>query len=138
MGKHKWTEKTPETLFRSGSKSDNKMDHVRTQAMVDAGICAKPDVGTYEKNGAEHVEKLSGGISLFNSISRARRWWYRIPSRSAIPVGLVLVANFEGEEAVPGTHYQLEPLVDMPMRDFKRLLKEVQIEADPIDAKAGT
>jgi hypothetical protein len=126
------SETSREATYRAGTKTDNKMTYVRTPEMVTAGQCEAADVITYVENGQTLVRALAGGISLFNAVSPSRSWWYRLPPQK-LPVGLVFTwkAKTEGIPA-PGTHYQIEPLRNMPLDHYRRLLKDVQVQPEPI------
>ena len=121
-----------EDTYRAGTKTDNKMTYVRTPEMVQAGVCERADIDTFDRNGKTLVKGLTGGISLYNATSPQRRWWYRVPGQK-LPVGLVWVWSGPPEGVPnPGTHYQIEPLVDMPLDHYRRLLGEVKVADEPI------
>lgn len=125
-------ETSPEDLYRGGTKENNKMTYVRTPAMVAAKICESHDIETDVRGGVTYVTGLSGGISLYNQTSSVRKWWYRVPQQK-LPVGLVF--QWRGPEAelpTPGTHYQIEPLVDMTLEYYQQLLGKVQVDTKPI------
>lgn len=121
-----------EAVYRAGTKTDNKMTYVRTPEMVAKGICERSDIETFSKESKTHVKGLSGGISLFNQKNASRKWWYRVPAQK-LPVGLVF--HWRGPKDAlpePGTHYQIEPLVDMPLDYYVKLLGDVSVDKEPI------
>jgi len=100
--------------------------------MVAEGECERADIETFTESAVTQVKGLSGGLSLFNQTSSSRPWWYRVPKQK-LPVGLVFQWRGPTEGLpVPGTHYQIEPLVDMPLTHYLKLLRDIQVDERPV------
>ncbi|MCM8531911.1 MAG: hypothetical protein NE330_12170 [Lentisphaeraceae bacterium] len=118
-----------EDLYRGGNQTENKMQHIRTPQMVKDGICKRADISI---TSGGLVGKLSGGLSVYNRTHKDWKFWYRIPKQK-LPVGLVATwAGHNNEIPSPGTHYYIEPLYDMPLTEYKRLLSKINIDSEPI------
>jgi hypothetical protein len=100
----------PETttdLYRMGSTSSPRMDHVRLGK----------DIAPFEKDGVLWVAARSGGVSTFSMQGFRRNWW-RLPQGYAYPDALSVVNDH-------GNHYSWEPRVEMPVADYVALLAAV-------------
>lgn len=100
----------PETttdLYRRGSASSPRMDHVRVGK----------DIYSFESDGMLWVRARSGGVSTFSKQGFGQHWW-RLP-RGYIYPDILYVVNDHGN------HYNGEPNVDMPLAEYVALLAAV-------------
>ena len=100
----------PETttdLYRRGSASSPRMDHVRVGK----------DITSFERDGVLWVAARSGGVSTFSSQGVGTHWW-RLPRGYTYPDTLVAVNDH-------GNHYNWEPSADMPFAEYVTLLAAV-------------
>ena len=100
----------PETttdLYRRGSASSPRMDHVRVGK----------DISPFERDGVLWVAARSGGVSTFASQGIGTHWW-RLPQGYTYPDTLAVVNDH-------GNHYNWEPRADMPLAEYVALLAEV-------------
>jgi hypothetical protein len=73
------------------------------------------------------VKERPRGLSTFDKpgIPAGKDWeYYRIPKGTNLPHGLVLVKD-EYNVKFGATHYTIAPAFDMPLSDFKMLLKQL-------------
>ena len=100
----------PETttdLYRMGSASSPRMDHVRVSK----------DIAPFEKEGVVWVAVRSGGVSTFSTQGFGRNWW-QLPQGYTYPDALCVVNDH-------GNHYSWEPRVAMSLADYVALLAAV-------------
>ena len=119
-------------LYRLGNYNQNKLDAIRDRDVERVRfyrVAGRGDSKVPTGRSGE-VEWISagpaGGISLFDDIHTAPiggKHWYKIPAGVKIPSGLGLHAG----RAVPrrATHYTLHAALDMPMDNFKILLRTI-------------
>lgn len=125
----------PLDLFRLGNFESNKIDVVRNrdiEAIVFyrcRGVDSKVATGqsgevVWVKGGP------NGGISLFDDIETAPitgKFWYKIAKTAEIPAGLGLADS--KKKLNKATHYQIFPSADMPLDNFKLLLRQIAEDA---------
>jgi len=95
------------------------------------------DIEIYEKqvNGEimTYVDSTSGGLSTFDaplpSQHKNAHWW-KIPSSTIIPDGLVITKDHTIKQ-LDITHYTIQPSNDMPLTEYKRLLRILAKSAQP-------
>ncbi|MCF6259113.1 MAG: hypothetical protein L3J98_02975 [Gammaproteobacteria bacterium] len=118
-------------LYRLGNSKHNKIDVVRNRDIEeiefyryrgkDSKIATgRPGEVQWVKGG------IGGGISLFDDIDTAPisgRFWYKIPKGIQIPSGLGLCDSRKRPNKA--THYTIFPAVDMPLDNFKVLLRGI-------------
>ena len=116
----------PLDLFRLGGvqneKPISKMDHVRPRDIRNI---------EFTRNGATWLHAgPQGGISLFDDIKTAPikgNNWFKIPKdspeNSKLPPGLALYKGTEKKGIA--THYTIYPTVEMPLDNFKLLLRSI-------------
>jgi hypothetical protein len=116
----------PLDLYRLGGVKDDepwdKMDHVRHR-----------DIRNIEfiRNGLTWLHPgPQGGISLFDDVKTAPikgNHWFKIPKdapdQSKLPPGLALYKGTEKKGKA--THYTIYPTVEMPLDNFKLLLRSI-------------
>ncbi len=139
----------PLDLYRLGNKERNKIDILRNRDIAEIvfyryrGVDSKVETGRsgeicWVKGGP------NGGISLFDDIKSAPisgKFWYKIPKNVDIPSGLGLCDS--RKKLNKATHYTIFPAVDMPLDNFKLLLRQiaedVKVKAmfDRIESNAG-
>lgn len=121
----------PLDLFRLGSSQSNKIDVIRDRDIeeIDFYRCQGSDSKLPTGNSGE-VRWVkggpNGGISLFDDIETAPitgKFWYRIPIDVEIPGGLGLCDSRKRPNKA--THYTIFPAVDMPLDNFKLLLRQI-------------
>lgn len=133
----------PLDLYRLGNAEGNKIDVIRNRDIEEIefyrcrGIDSKVPTG---QSGEVRWVKggPGGGISLFDDIATAPitgKYWYKIPKDEKIPAGLGLCDS----KKRPGkaTHYQIYPAVDMPLDNFKLLLRQIaeSVKVNPMFIK---
>ena len=119
-------------LFRSGNATEQNLDKVRIPPRN-----GSVDIEIYEQqiNGEiiTYVDSTSGGISTFDaplpSQNKKARWW-KIPSGTIIPDGLVITKDHT-IKPLDITHYTIQPFNDMPLTEYKRLLRILAQSALP-------
>jgi|GEM_PF-6638802 len=99
---------TTVNLYRNGNATSPRMDNVRST-----------DVTIQDRSGVPWVVGGSGGISTYDTRDD-RRYWWQLPSGSAVPAGLNLVLDPD----LPG-HWLWEPGSDMTLANYKQLLLQV-------------
>jgi len=100
----------PETttdLYRRGSASSPRLDHVRVGKDIDA----------FERDSILWVRGRSGGVSTFSRPGFGPHWW-RLSQGYIYPGALDIVNDH-------GHHYSWEPNVDMPLATYGALLAAV-------------
>jgi hypothetical protein len=100
----------PETttdLYRRGSASSPRLDHVRVGK----------DIEAFERDSMLWVRARSGGVSTFSRLAFGQHWW-RLPQGYSYPDTLDVVNDY-------GHHYSWEPNVDMPLAEYVALLVAV-------------
>ena len=100
----------PETttdLYRRGSASSPRMDHVRVGK----------DISPFERGGVLWVAARSGGVSTFSSQGVGTHWWL-LPRGYTYSDTLAVVNDH-------GNHYNWEPRADMLLAEYITLLVEV-------------
>lgn len=118
-------------MYRLGNAEGNKIDVIRNRAIEEIefyrcrGVVSKVPTG---QPGEVHWVKggPGGGISLFDDIETAPiigKYWYRIPKNEKIPTGLGICDS--KKRTGKATHYQIYPTVDMPLDNFKLLLRQI-------------
>ncbi len=121
----------PLDLYRLGTKDSNRIDAVRDRDILRSefyrcqGVDSKTPTGKpseirWVKGG------ISGGISLFDDIATAPisgKYWYKIPKDVDVPDGLGVCDSHA--RAGQATHYTIFPSVDMPLDNFKLLLRQI-------------
>ncbi len=121
----------PLDLFRLGNNKHNKIDMIRNRDIEEIEFyrCRGLDTKTPTGNSGE-VRWVKGGpgggISLFDDILTAPisgKFWYRIPRDVKIPDGLGLCDS--RRKPNKATHYTIFPAVDMPLDNFKLLLRQI-------------
>ncbi|MCF6236107.1 MAG: hypothetical protein L3J70_07005 [Gammaproteobacteria bacterium] len=129
----------PLDLYRLGNKESNKIDILRNRDLAEIifyrykGVDSKVETG---KSGEICWVKggINGGISLFDDIETAPisgKFWYKIPKDVDIPHGLGL--SDSRKKPNKATHYTIFPAVDMPLDNFKLLLRQI---AENVKVKA--
>jgi hypothetical protein len=100
----------PETtidLYRRGSSSSPRLDHVRVGK----------DIDSFERDSMLWVRARSGGVSTFSRPGFGQHWW-RLPQGYIYPEALYVVNDH-------GNHYNWEPNVDMSLANYIMLLAAV-------------
>lgn len=129
----------PLDLFRLGNKDSNKIDILRNRDIAEIvfyryrGADSKFETGRsgevcWVKGGP------NGGISLFDDIDTAPisgKFWYKIPQNVSIPSGLGLCDS--RKKIGKATHFTIFPSTDMPLDNFKLLLRQI---AEDVKVKA--
>ena len=129
----------PLNLYRLGNKGGNKIDILRNRDIAEIvfyryrGSDSKVETGRsgetcWVKGGP------NGGISLFDNIETAPiqgKFWYKIPHNVDIPSGLGV--SDSRRKPNKATHYTIFPAVDMPLDNFKLLLRQI---AEDVRVKA--
>ena len=98
---------TPTDLYRRGSASSPRLDHVRVGK----------DVEAFERDSMLWVRARSGGVSTFSRPGFGQHWW-RLPQGYIYPDTVDVVNDY-------GHHYSWEPNVDMPLAKYVALLAAV-------------
>jgi hypothetical protein len=119
-------------LYRSGNATGPRLNQVRIPPKE-----GTIDIEIYEKevNGEKmiYVDSTSGGISTFDaplpSQNKKVRWW-KIPAGTIIPHGLIITKD-HSIESINITHYTIRPLNDMPLTEYKKLLRILAQKALP-------
>ncbi len=134
----------PLDLFRLGNSDSNKIDVVRNRDIEEIEFYRYRGVDSIVPTGNKGEVRWvkggpGGGISLFDDISTAPisgKFWYRIPIDVEIPGGLGLIDSRKKKNKA--THYTIFPAVDMPLDDFKLLLREISedVRINPMLVKA--
>jgi len=96
------------------------------------GKVRKPDL-TIEK-GWVRVRHCPRGISTFDKpgVPRGKDWvHYKIPAGTRLPKGLAIVQD-SYNETFAATHYTIAPAYDMPVGEFRMLLKNFAAEVEKI------
>jgi hypothetical protein len=123
-------------LYRLGNYHENKLDAVRDRDVERVRFYRSPgnSDSKVQTGRAGEVEWIvagpAGGISLFDDIPTAPisgKHWYKIPAGVKIPTGLALYAG--RRVAGKATHYTLHATVQMPMDNFKALLRTIAVDA---------
>lgn len=73
------------------------------------------------------VQKLPAGLSNWDrrGVFRNKAWLYfRIPKGTQLPDGLALIKD-HFSELYQATHYTIAPVREMPLSEFKHLLREL-------------
>jgi hypothetical protein len=116
----------PLDLYRLGGIKNNerwdKMDHVRPRDIRKI---------VFELNGKTLLNPgPEGGISLFDDIDTAPiqgNHWFKIPKdlpgKSKMPPGIALYKGTTKKGKA--THYTLYPTIEMPLDNFKLLLRSI-------------
>jgi hypothetical protein len=121
----------PLDLYRLGSSDHHKLDVVRDRDVSRVEFYRYKGVDYPASTGKPgEVRWLragpQGGISLFDDIATAPitgKFWYKIPIGTKLPPGLAIADSvFRPDKA---THYNIYPVSEMPLDNFKLLLRQV-------------
>lgn len=116
----------PIDLWRLGTKISPRLDKPRIPPR-DGSV----DIQTFEFGGTTWVKAGTGGISTFDKINlrlNGDHWW-KIPAGTEIPAGLKVTKNHK-DRALGITHYRIEPIYNMPLPTFIRLLQTLSSHAE--------
>ncbi len=109
-------------LYRVGNSEKPRLENVRPN-----------DIQTYERNGLQMVRANGRGISLgteqYLSALNVTGWLWKIPAKTALPLGLVIVPDPDPRK---GGHFLLCPNSDMTMDKYKGLLSELALHCERI------
>ena len=101
---------TPIDLYRAGNAQGPRMDHVRPI-----------DIAVVQQHGVDWVNPLSGGASTHEHRFRPARAWWLIPKGTVFSDGLVVRNDH-------GAHWVWEPARSMELREYLRLLADLNAE----------
>ena len=78
----------------------------------------------------------SGGVSLFDGISPKLKMnkndrWYIIPRNTPVPEGVVIAKDVQVDR-YGQYHYALQPLYDMPLKEFQKRLDSIKKYMRPV------
>lgn len=95
--------------------------------MLSNGRPGQADVKIELKNGVKwvSVKQQPRGISTFDraGLPEGKDWeYYRIPKGTELPIGLAIVKD-QFNTKFQSTHYTIAPEYDMPLEQFKTLLR---------------
>lgn len=123
--------RVPVTLWRANKKGSTGhiFDLVEKPLYRSGGIPRPADIKIDERKDGSRwvkVEHFPRGISTFDAqgIFKGANWeYYRIEAGTEIPVGLAIVRD--GYNRIYGAHhYTIAPAWDMPLDQFKALLRQ--------------
>lgn len=113
-------------LYRSGNATTAQMDKIRTK---DTPNVKRIDVDTYVKDGVVWVKANNKGISTQSTKPPAteKNWWVA-PKGTAYSDKLKLHNDHTD-------HYMWVPKSDMPLSEYDKLMKQVNVKFTKIEVK---
>ena len=105
---HAHADSTSVDLYRWGHATSPQLANIRPY-----------ELGTFQRNGQMWVEHDSGGISMYSTQTPGKKNVWRLPRGSSHSSRLRIVND-------KGDHWLIEPAVDMPLEEFKSLLRSLE------------